>query len=181
MNDVIQQLYMVGSHERTARLSELMREGLIPLDKEDPLYREAILATWDGSPDPHFHHEFWEVVLPRHDPITNDEDALAALPNTLTVMRGSEGESIAKAGFSWTLQRRTATIFALHQPLFGSYMHPRDKGVVVTGTLNKEHIAMYLTGRSEDEVVIHPYHWDYIDLTEVKHVTREDLAQFATE
>lgn len=108
-----------------------------------------------------------------------EQAALAAMPAVLTVYRGYTDPRGTRLGWSWTLDRDKAAWFA--KRLASSDEEP----VVVTGTVSRDKVIAYFTGRGESEIVTDPkevheearesrYVWQPGDITPVKPVGLSD-------
>jgi hypothetical protein len=149
-------LYMVEGHKRTAKLEEIW-------DDLTPEARTAgVLQTWSSDSAPINHYDFWEEALSFYGILTDDPKALAALSDELTIYRGSASPDAVVCGFSWTLDRAIGEKFARLTTISigSSTMLPRkEPGMLAAMTIRKQDISMYLTGREESEVVLHPDEW----------------------
>ena len=141
---------------------------------------EGVLYAWAFEPAPINHYTFWGVALPDGQTLTNDPEAFAALPTELTIYRGSGSPDAAINGFSWTLDRTIAEKFARLTTISigSSAMVPRKElGFVAAMNIYKSEISLYLTGREEAEVVIHPDYWPSPEtLTDLSQVEPEGSA-----
>jgi hypothetical protein len=118
----------------------------------------VLISTWCREPRPYRHYDFWVAALPRF-PVSDNEAALSALPDTLTIYRGGDMDSAAE-GFSWTLSRRIAEDFArLENNNMGSSRYAREFPELVTATIPKSAVSLHITGRKEEEIVLHPVNW----------------------
>lgn len=151
-------LIRVESHDRTDKLKEIIDQ----LDRKGR--KAAILFTWSGTQAPSMDWEFWEDWLPYGlygVAYTDNQSAFDALPEELTIYRGSGSEFTATDGFSWTLDKKIAAKFAKMTTLsIGSSMVSRKQpGFIATAKIPKSMVSMYITGREESEVVVLPDHW----------------------
>lgn len=71
-----------------------------------------------------------------------------ALPDTLTVYRGTQSHKAKVRGMSWTLDKDKATWFANRWKTLN--------GKVYQATIKKKDVYAYFTGRNEKEVVLNP-------------------------
>ncbi len=78
-----------------------------------------------------------------------DREALAGLPDPVTVYRGYCRHG-GRKGWSWTTRRETAVWFASR---FASAI---DSPKVIRGTIPKDQVIAYLLGRGEFEVIADP-------------------------
>jgi len=148
-------------YERAYRLDALLRyEDQI----EDPCeFWDLVGGIWTDSENIHQSYDEWREIL--HDPrpcresmMNEGERAeLAKLPDTLKIYRGYrslEGEWDGLDGFSWTLDRPKALWFAKRW----QGVHEGETAHVATGTVAKEHVIAYFSGRGEREIVALPEH-----------------------
>jgi hypothetical protein len=84
----------------------------------------------------------------------------AALLKILLALKiGGDMDSAAE-GFSWTLSRRIAEDFArLENNNIGSSRYGREFPELVTATIPKSAVSLHITGRKEEEIVLHPVNW----------------------
>lgn len=88
-------------------------------------------------------HDLWQ-----HRESMMDErelDVYRSLPDELTIYRGCREEG--KLGYSWTMDRDTALMFARRFP-------NDSKRYILTATIHKSEVLMYQAGRSEAEIVV---------------------------
>jgi hypothetical protein len=154
-------LLLVSSEVRPA-LAEALWPQLAATEKPDVL-AEAI----SGGDAPSLHLDFFWGAL---DDLREaglrafDSDAARerydALPDVVTVYRGTvkaeaDGEL---TGVCWTLQREKAIWFATSH---GRFRNRKSPPVLLTASIEKHEILGLLTGRNEDEVILHPFVDDF--------------------
>lgn len=138
-------------HERAYRLNAFANIA----DKMDPAsYWEVLGGIWTDSENVWENEQEWEEFLssetPERSRLMEDEEreALAKLPETLTIHRGYTLPH-RKLGMSWTLERERAEWFARR--------FQRDEAAqVVTATVKKADVLAHFTGRGEAEIVVFP-------------------------
>jgi hypothetical protein len=112
--------------------------------------------------------EVWENLLFSTRPISGavkmmrpvDRRALANLPPRFTVYRGQQSAEHGP-GFSWTIDRARAHWFAHtrgaeRMALLAAGTWSKGAGVVLRGVVSKTDVLCYLSGRGEDEIIVHP-------------------------
>lgn len=86
------------------------------------------------------------LELRSHMMCKEDQEALDALPETLTIYRGCAAEN--RVGYSWTVNEKKALWFAKR--------FSRKEPIVLAATVNKSSVVAYFTERQEDEIVVKP-------------------------
>lgn len=148
----------VMMHERPFRLDALLlvlSRGL--RDEPHEVIGDALHQVWTDSENIFENFELWyelfedETLAPAWCASMDDEERtkLAALPEEVTIYRGYK-HSESMSGFSWTLKRSRAVWFA------NRWKREDDEPKVVTGTVHRDDILAYYSGRNEDEVVVFP-------------------------
>lgn len=141
-------------HERPYRfeaMKTLEREGHLDDDQE----ARWLLArnVWIDSENVWQHYDEWTLLFEdtgaRFMMTEDEEAALAALPETVTIYRGATCD-LNEDGLSWTLDHDRALWFAQR-------FHDDDEKVVIRTTIPREKIIAYFTSRSEDEIIALPY------------------------
>ncbi len=142
-------------HERPYRFDALM-EYMTEYNLEDePNFWEIVGHIWTDSENIYESFEDWQWIWEKESPnrekcMSEDErEALAAMPDTLTIYRGYQDGGTAM-GMSWTLDQKQAEWFAVR------FSHKGSKGTVIKGTVAKSDVLAYFTGRNEAELVILP-------------------------
>lgn len=134
--------------------------------EDDALYWELLSDTWTRTEAPSADAALWRALLagdrPRREAMMTAEerDALAAMPEVLTVYRGAGHPDYAD-GLAWTLDRGRAAWFAGYAPLAlaRSWVPGRVRSgepVLATGTVARGDVIAYLTERQEAEVLVLP-------------------------
>lgn len=167
----------IWRHERAYRMStllEYLENGTIPTAT-----KKNCLAFWQEAASIWVDAEFneddyvWTQLMECDVPyrwgmtLSKDRRALRQMPDTLTIYKGIQAEDEmtaeenATVGWSWTLDPKVARKFALrHKPdELGGY-------VVTYQNVPKSYVVAYLTGRSEEEILIEPYTVNFPDIIE---------------
>lgn len=138
-------------HERPYRFEALLagRERIQP---DSDQWWAVVGDVWIDSENLWQHADEWRELLALPDAraiMTDDErEALAALPDVVTVWRGCQA-TLNEDGLSYTLDRRRAEWFAVR------FSGRGDHEVLVEATVPRDRIVAYLTRRGEDEIVAH--------------------------
>jgi hypothetical protein len=116
-------------------------------------YWELVGHVWTDSENVFQHIRKWKRVW-SHNPALREfcmeeeeREALAALPDDLTVWRGTAHQRSIR-GLSWTLDRDKAIWFAKRFSML-----PRLTPRLVEGFVHKRHVLAYFGGRKEKEIV----------------------------
>ncbi len=134
-----------SSQERPRKFSQLA-DALDPDDDTDAaLFWSALAECWSGF-DAIDHVRYLDLMSLFTDGWRMSPE-IAALPNPVTVFRGQLDDY--EPGLSWTLDRSVAVKFAR-----GHRGVKAPNPVVLCATVRREDIALYLTDRSEAEVVL---------------------------
>jgi hypothetical protein len=150
---------VVYLHERPYRadaLLALVRERGDEISDED--YWDLVGDVWVDSENIWQNEETWEELLgsdrPGREHMMDEEEqaALAALPDTLTVYRGCWAE-VNEDGLSWTTDRAKAGWFAKR---FAD-AHEQTP-IVLVAEVDKANVVAHFLGRGESEVVVKDYY-----------------------
>ena len=120
---------------------------------DDADYWQLLGVIWIDSENirqnPTEWHNLLRVDRPGREAIMRDDEleALAALPDTITVYQGHTGAR--DDGWSWTTERHVAEWFATR---FASM--EGDKPMLTTGTVDKADVVAYFTRRNEFEILV---------------------------
>lgn len=142
-------------HERPHRAHALWKiavEHGAEISNED--YWGLVGAVWVDSENIWQNEEEWEYLFaserPGREHMMDEEEqaALAALPDTLTVYRGCTAE-LNEDGLSWTLDRNRAVWFA--KRFAGVH---EGEPVVHVGEVSKSQVIAHFLGRNESEIVV---------------------------
>lgn len=132
-------------HERPYRFKALLKA----LATSDSAYG-VVRDVWIDSENIWQNKGMWLPVLkdagPKRLMLTEERKALADMPDLVTVYRGCRRHN--KNGISWTTDKARAEWFARR------FSKPQSPGLVQTGKVSKSFILAFLTGRSEDEVLV---------------------------
>jgi len=93
----------------------------------------------------------------------SEQRVLRAMPEKLTIYRGCKNSTNSKQGWSWTLDRGKATLFA-NRISFSNHRRP----LVLTATADKKNVIAYFNGRKEKEILINPKHVTVIEEADTK-------------
>jgi hypothetical protein len=152
---------VVFLHERPYRTWALVNyvvgDGVHLSETTDEI-RALAARVWVDSENLSEHIEDWAVMLNGHDGLVltdAEPEEWDALPETLTIYRGEEGER----GFCWSLNKETAEWFARR-----FQKHGGRKRYLTTATVTKSDVTGYLTGRNETEVLV--IHRDRVSVVE---------------
>lgn len=135
----------VKLHERPYRLDAFLE---IKEELRDRSYWEMLAEVWMDTECPWQNQSDWalwggdrpqkQCAMSR-----DDREALALLPNQLTIYRGvAKGNNVN--GLSWTLSRETAIWFVRRF---------RGDGLI-TATAKRQDVHAFLSGRQEQEIVV---------------------------
>jgi hypothetical protein len=119
-------------------------------------YWELLGAIWVDSENIWQNLEEWREVLTSRRPgrrymMSEDErEALAAMPEELTIHRGYSHPGGTRLGFSWTLSEDRADWFARRLARDG------EVPVVLISKVGRADVIAYFTGRGEEEIVVDP-------------------------
>lgn len=158
----------VMMHERPFRLDALLHVLARGLREESPeIIGDVLHQVWTDSENIFENFELWyelfeDVSLAAAWRASMDDEErakLASLPEKVTIYRGFK-HSESMSGFSWTLRRTRAMWFA------NRWKRNDDEPKVATGTVHRDDILAYYSGRNEDEVVVFP------DVVEIQVVDR---------
>lgn len=123
---------------------------------------ELIRSVWTDTENIHENLHVWESIFEEVGPgeltDADEREAFDALPDELTIYRGTAYEDGMGTGYSWTLDRAKAAWFA--RRLFAPERH--DAPRVLTGTVPKAEVYGYTDGRGESEIIVDP---DNVTLT----------------
>lgn len=142
-------------HERPHRAHALWKiavEHGAEIDNET--YWGLVGGVWVDSENIYQNEEEWEYLFeserPGREHMMDEEEqaALAALPDTLTVYRGCHRE-LNEDGLSWTLDRDRAAWFARR---FADVTGADP--IVHVGEVRKADVMAYFLGRNEAEIVL---------------------------
>lgn len=142
-------------HERPYRaqaLSDVYDEILRDISPNH--WGEIVSSIWSDS------ENIWENVDTWRDIFhgmpygtlcdTEALEKLEAMPDELTIYRGTCAPDQAGSGLSWTLDRGKAVWFARR---FANLDGHTGAPVLLTGTVSKADVLGYLTDRGEDEII----------------------------
>lgn len=136
-------------HERPYRLDALL-ELLTHCDADegDAVLKELLVDVYIDAEGLHYNSPVWRVLFDR---LPADERQRELLPDTDTfcIYRGV-GDYRHKDGFSWTLDRLTATFFAQRFDSTGKGGH------VFVRQVTRADVAYYTDGRGESECLYWP-------------------------
>jgi hypothetical protein len=142
-------------HERPYRINAL-EEVLFTHEVDDPEVIWPLIGhSWTDSDNINQCLSqwigIWDIGAGGREKVMDDaeRDALAAMPDTLTIYRGV-GHVDAVAGLSWTTSVDTAIWFAKR------YEHGDRTPMVSTGKVQKSDVLAHFLGRSENEIVVLP-------------------------
>ncbi|MBE3141429.1 MAG: hypothetical protein IMZ53_12715 [Thermoplasmata archaeon] len=140
-------------HERPFRLpafTEICNE-LKPRE-----YWRLLADIWIDTEYAWQYKPIWEMLLFRKEKkyrqakhfFMNDKDrkSFIGMPKGFKIYRGCIAKSIT--GFSWTLNRERAVWFATR--------FNQKEAYLLEGWVNKDRILAVITGRNEDEILVHP-------------------------
>ncbi len=135
-------------HERPFRL-QAFTEYCFRMRHEE--YWSNLGRVWVDSESPGINLKMWLLLLrskrPGRENLMDEVELsfLSALPNTLTIYRGSHFKH--RKSLAWTTSHDMAEWFATRFSAGGE---------VFTGTVNKSDIFAYFTGRDENEILVDP-------------------------
>lgn len=137
----------VWLHERPYRASALCDIA----DKlSDDGYWNLVRQVYQDSENVEEVPEVWASLLQAERPgraammSLAEQDALAAMPATLTVWRGASDAAELSSGFSWTLDIEVAHWFACRY---------NQAGIVARAEVPKRQVWAYLASRGEEEIM----------------------------
>jgi hypothetical protein len=143
-----QALWCVGSYGRLGFVLKALDERLASADEVLAIWP----ALWSGSDpndtDPRF-LQMWLGAYWRHHGMICDGEPLLD-QDTINVYRGQDAD--APLGIAWTTSKCVAKKFARGA---ATRQSNRD-GVVIHGTVKREDVLAYLTGRNEFEIIVDP-------------------------
>ena len=155
-------------HERPYRLDAFSD---ICWDLAGGEYWELVGDIWVDSENIYQNRDEWREVLESDEPereyMSSEKDRVVfaltpekggLLPLT-TVYRGYNYED-GLDGFSWTLDKSRAKWFAKR------FLHRGETAMVAEGTVARENVLAYHTGRDEQEIVVLPENVNVIGVTE---------------
>jgi hypothetical protein len=144
-------------HERPYRI-EALQEVLFDFYPSDEVALSLIASVWVDSENIYQNFESWQEIWNyaanvdnRHKFLMNTEEiaALAAMPDTIEIYRGTSYESSIK-GMSWTTNKKKAIWFAQR-------MCNLDQGpLLASAMVKKENVLAFFQGRNESEIVVDP-------------------------
>jgi hypothetical protein len=143
-------------HERPYRFDALMQAAKQGLARDPKQYWDMVGSVWVDSENIHESfsawHRLWSAPMPGRENCMNEDEqaALAALPDTITVYRGV-GHAAARRGLSWTTDKARAEWFANR---FSGHRGRRPH--VYQGTVAKKDVLAHFLGRNESEIVALP-------------------------
>lgn len=153
----------VALHERYDRLPALLKVVYVHEVTDPEKVWPLVGWVWTDNDNVwQFNDEWREVwslddldntfVVEQQELVMDEEERalLAAMPDTLTVYRGTPKPDLNGEGMSWTLNRDKAVWFAKR------FREDGDDVTVITGTVAKRDVLAYFTGRNEDEIVVFP-------------------------
>jgi hypothetical protein len=142
--------HYVFLHERPYRSDAFMR---IKSRLTDEQYWDLLSEIWIDSENIRQNQRRWINLLRanragrEHMMSEADREALAAMPDQITVFQGHTDER--DDGWSWTLDRSKAEWFARR------FAQLEDAGAVLSfGVCSKADVVAYLTRRGEDEILV---------------------------
>ena len=153
-------LMFVFFHSRPFRmdiLAELVGAGVFDDAQEE--YWKIARLVWEDSEQPEDDAR-WRILLyphfdgQEHMTAPGDREALAAMPDEMTLYRGVQAAnkvdaiSACRDGWSWSLSEKTASWFA--RRLLPTGMSP----YVVKASVKKADVIAYLRGREEEEMIV---------------------------
>lgn len=127
--------------------------------------------VWIDSENIYQHLAAWEGIFaddrPGRESMMDEEerDALANLPDTITVYRGTAAVDQFGSGFSWTLDRKRAEWFGRR---FAGVGDNRDKPWLIQGEIEKSKVIAHFLGRGEQEIVAWPHD---VQITKKRRIT----------
>jgi hypothetical protein len=141
-------LWCVGSYGRLSFALKALDDGYVSLDELCPILPEL----WSGS-DPNDTDirllDLWRAARWRKGCLIEDGEPLLDQP-VINVYRGQDAD--APLGIAWTTSKCVAKKFARGA---ATRLSNRD-GVVIHGTVKREDVLAYLTGRNEFEIIVDP-------------------------
>ena len=151
---------IVGSYSRMDWVERAWKSGLI----SDSKMLEMLPHWWSGSDPDDTEMRFlalWAKMRRLHNNRVILSDPTRRLPRErlLTIYRGQDPVSEATpdghlpVGIAWSLDKSIAERFAR-----GAATRQSDReGIVYEGRVLKSKVIAYLTGRDEEEVIVHPF------------------------
>jgi uncharacterized protein len=142
-------------HERPYRVAifEELVSGRIDDDAE---WWEVVSHIWTDSENIWQELARWRSLFtgaPAGDPMNDEErEVFDALPDKITVYRGTAAPDGMGSGMSWTLNKERADWFARRFYGLDHLAEPK----VITAVVGKEVAIGYLAGRGEEEIVAFP-------------------------
>lgn len=116
----------------------------------------ALPDLWVNSdPDdtkPEYLDMWWRAFVHNGRKTITTADSPLPDQKSFTIWRGQKDEPIT--GVSWSLNRKVAEKFAIT----GGLRQPIPNGILYKARVKREHIWAYFTHRSEDEVIVSPFH-----------------------
>jgi len=156
-------------HERPYRLDAFSE---ISGQWNDPAsFWQLVGSIWQDSENIYQNRgqwlKLWSSTIPNRSSVMDEEDqeALAALPETFKVYRGVSRAKAAQ-GLSWTLDYDKAVWFSKRAM---RVVDSAGKPVVVEGAVQKSDVLAHFTGRNEDEIVILPQHVKDRKITKINY------------
>lgn len=141
-------------HERPYRCDAMF--GVLPEIADDAEWWELVASVWTDSENIWQSIDEWQEIFEGapDGTMTDEKDlqALADMPDVLTVYRGTCAPDGMGCGMSWTLDRGKAEWFAQRLHIPGKHGEAR----VIVGQIEKVHVLGYVTGRGEEEIVALP-------------------------
>lgn len=164
----------VFHHERPYRVA--IFESLLAWRIKDPAqWWEIVSGIWTDSENIWQEMERWEGIFesaPEGDPMDDEErKVFDALPDEITIYRGTCAPDGIGSGMSWTLDRDKAEWFATRLYMPGRSGAPQ----VVTGVVSKADAIGYQAGRGEQEIIALAEHVTITDISTVS-VKKEGTA-----
>lgn len=157
-------------HERPYRLDAFSD---ICWDLAGGDYWELLGDIWVDSENIYQSRDQWREMLESDEPereyMSSEKDRVVfslspeqggLLPMT-TIYRGYQYDD-GLDGFSWTLDKARAKWFAKR------FLHRGETPTVAVGTVAREHVLAYHTGRDEQEIVVLPENVNVIGINEIE-------------
>jgi hypothetical protein len=141
-------LWCVGSYGRLSFVLKALDERLATADEVLAIWPELWSGSDPDDTDPRF-LTMWLAAYHRNHGMVVDGKPLLDQP-VIIVYRGQDAD--APLGIAWTTSKCVAKKFTRGA---ATRQGNRD-GVVIQGTVKREDILAYLTGRNEFEIIVDP-------------------------
>lgn len=169
---------VVFLHERPWRINALHAIMLHGYVSDPSEYWPLVIEFWMDSENIHQNYELWtdlwsaeDMGCPREHGMEESElTDFATLPDEITVYRAVACEEYAN-GLSWTTDFDVAAgIFARHPNVT---VHHQG-ALLITGTIPKSNVLVFLTARDEAEIVALP---DTVTITNMHRLSDAEIAK----